>query len=90
MRRSACRPRTETRPPYHVFRTSGRPLPRKSSTHTLLVTVCDDYLDRRHDDVNRRRIASGEPWMLLAPRHRTLAVYENDPLIDRAAEPGRL
>ena len=54
------------------------------------MTVCDDYLDRRHDDVNRRRIASGEPWMLLAPRHRTLAVYENDPLIDRAAEPGRL
>ncbi len=32
------------------------------------MTVCNDYLDRRHDDVNRRRIASGAPWMLLAPR----------------------
>ncbi len=81
-----------SRPPATVPRLPNvrSPAPRKSSTHTLLVTVCDDYLDRRHDDVNRRRIASGEPWMLLAPRHRTLAVYDNDPLIDRAAEPGRL
>ena len=35
---------------------------------TLLVNVCDDYLDRRHADLKRRHVASGAPWMLLAPR----------------------
>ena len=35
---------------------------------TLSVLVCADYLDERHDAVNRRHIASGTPWMLVRPR----------------------
>ncbi len=34
---------------------------------TLCVIVCDDYLDERHAEVNRRHIASGRPWMLVKP-----------------------
>ena len=34
----------------------------------LSVFVCADYLDERHDAVNRRHIASGAPWMLVRPR----------------------
>ena len=33
----------------------------------LSVIVCDDYLDERHDEVNRRHIVSGVPWMLVRP-----------------------
>ncbi len=35
---------------------------------TLHVIVCDDYLDRRHVDLNRQYVASGAQWMLMAPR----------------------
>ena len=35
---------------------------------TLSVHVCADYLDEGHDALNRRRIASGAPWMLVRPR----------------------
>ena len=31
----------------------------------LTVIVCDDYLDERHVEINRRHIASGTPWMLV-------------------------
>lgn len=31
---------------------------------TLSIVVCDDYLDERLDEVNRRHIASGVPWTL--------------------------
>ena len=34
----------------------------------LSVFVCADYLDERHDAVNRRHIGSGAPWMLVRPR----------------------
>ena len=34
----------------------------------LTVIVCDDYLEARLADVNRRHLASGAPWMLLRPR----------------------
>ena len=34
----------------------------------LSVFVCADYLDERHDAINRRHIASGAPWMLVRPR----------------------
>ncbi len=41
--------------------------PAAADGRTLRVTVCGDYLDSCHAGLNRRRIASGEPWMLLAP-----------------------
>ncbi|WP_419939678.1 TOMM precursor leader peptide-binding protein [Candidatus Palauibacter sp.] len=34
---------------------------------SLVVIVCDDYLNERHDAVNRRNIESGTPWMLVRP-----------------------
>ena len=34
----------------------------------LSVTICDDYLDEGHADLNRRQIESGLPWMLVRPR----------------------
>ncbi len=34
----------------------------------LTVVVCDDYLDARLADVNRRRLEAGAPWMLVRPR----------------------
>ena len=34
----------------------------------LTVIVCDDYLDARLEDVNRRRLETGAAWMLLRPR----------------------
>ena len=34
----------------------------------LSVFVCADYLDERHDAINRRHIGSGAPWMLVRPR----------------------
>jgi len=34
---------------------------------SLLAVICDDYLDERHGAVNRQRIASGGPWMLVRP-----------------------
>ncbi|MCY3995055.1 MAG: TOMM precursor leader peptide-binding protein [Rhodobacter sp.] len=36
-----------------------------ASAATLSVIVCDDYLDERHAETNRRHIASGKPWMLV-------------------------
>ena len=33
----------------------------------LSVTFCTDYLDERHAETNRSRIASGAPWMLIRP-----------------------
>ena len=35
---------------------------------TLTVVVCDDYLDARLADVNRRQLAARAPWTLLRPR----------------------
>ncbi len=35
---------------------------------SLSVVVCADYLDGRHDALNRRHLASGAPWMLVRPR----------------------
>lgn len=35
---------------------------------TLSVFVCAEYLDERHDAVNRRHLASGAPWMLVRPK----------------------
>ena len=35
---------------------------------TLTVIVCDDYLEERLADVNRRRLEAGVPWMLVRPR----------------------
>ena len=35
---------------------------------TLSVIVCQDYLDNRHDAVNRRCIAAGASWMLVRPK----------------------
>ena len=35
---------------------------------TLFVVVCADYLEERHDALNRLRIASGTPWMLVRTR----------------------
>ena len=34
----------------------------------LTVIVCDDYLDERLEDVNRRQIEAGAPWMLVRLR----------------------
>ncbi len=34
----------------------------------LTVVVCDDYLDARFAEVNRRRLEAGAPWMLVRPR----------------------
>ena len=34
----------------------------------LTVIVCDDYLEARLEDVNRRRLEAGAAWMLLRPR----------------------
>ena len=34
---------------------------------TLSVIVCTDYLDDRHADLNRRRLESGAPWLLVRP-----------------------
>ena len=34
----------------------------------LTVIVCDDYLDARFAEVNRRRLEAGAPWMLARPR----------------------
>ena len=34
---------------------------------TLSVIVCTDYLDERHADLNRRRLESGAPWLLVRP-----------------------
>ena len=39
-----------------------------SDQPTLSVTVCDDYLDERHADINRHHIESGTPWMLVRPK----------------------
>ncbi len=33
----------------------------------LSVIVCDDYLDGRHAEFNRRHVESGAPWMLVRP-----------------------
>ena len=33
----------------------------------LSVTVCADYLDARHEAVNRRHLESGTPWTLVRP-----------------------
>ena len=41
---------------------------RPTDRPTLSVVVCEDFLDERHDAVNRRRIASGAPWMLVRPK----------------------
>ena len=41
---------------------------RPTDRPTLSVIVCEDFLDERHDAVNRRRIASGAPWMLVRPK----------------------
>ncbi len=35
---------------------------------TLTVIVCDDYLEERLADVNRRQLDAGAPWMLARPR----------------------
>ena len=35
---------------------------------TLTVVVCADYLEEAHHAVNRRHLASGEPWMLVRPK----------------------
>ena len=35
---------------------------------SLTAVVCSDYLDEGHDGINRRHIASAEPWMLIRPR----------------------
>ena len=35
---------------------------------SLHIVVCDDYLDERLAEVNRRHIASGVPWTLAAPK----------------------
>ena len=35
---------------------------------TLTVIVCDDYLEEGLDDVNRRQIELGAPWMVVRPR----------------------
>ncbi|MYE98581.1 MAG: TOMM precursor leader peptide-binding protein [Gammaproteobacteria bacterium] len=34
----------------------------------LSVIVCGDYLEERLSEVNRRRLESGKPWMLVRPR----------------------
>ena len=34
----------------------------------LAVIVCDDYLEARHAEVNRRRLETGAPWTLVRPR----------------------
>ena len=34
----------------------------------LSVIVCEDYLDERFEDVNRRQLEAGAPWMLVRPR----------------------
>ena len=34
----------------------------------LTVIVCDDYLDARFAEVNRRRLETGAPWTLVRPR----------------------
>ena len=39
----------------------------EGSDPALSVIVCDDYLDERHTEFNRRHIASGAPWMLVRP-----------------------
>ena len=33
----------------------------------LSVVLCADYLDERHEAINRRHIKSGAPWMLVRP-----------------------
>ena len=38
------------------------------SNPRLTVTVCDDYLDARLADVNRRRLETRAPWTLVRPR----------------------
>ena len=35
---------------------------------TLTVTVCENYLEERLAEVNRRRLKAGTPWMLVRPR----------------------
>jgi len=34
---------------------------------TLVAVVCADYLDERHDSLNRRHLAARTPWMLVRP-----------------------
>ena len=34
----------------------------------LSVIVCDDYLEARHAEVNRRQLEAGAPWTLVRPR----------------------
>ena len=34
---------------------------------TLSVTVCGEYLDPAHAEINRRNIAAGAPWLLVRP-----------------------
>ena len=38
-----------------------------SDEPALFVFVCGDYLDERHARINRRRIESGAPWILVRP-----------------------
>lgn len=35
---------------------------------TLSVVVCNEYLDERHEDINRHHIESGVPWVLVRPK----------------------
>ena len=35
---------------------------------SLAAVVCSDYLEERHDAVNRRHLASGVPWMPVRPK----------------------
>ncbi len=35
---------------------------------TLTIIVCADYLDERHDAINRRHLTSGIPWILVRPK----------------------
>ena len=35
---------------------------------TLTVIMCDDYLEERLAEVNRRQLETGAPWMLVRPR----------------------
>ena len=45
----------------------GVSLTEDESDAALSIIVCEDYLDERHAGINRRRIESGVPWMLVRP-----------------------
>ncbi len=51
---------------------------------SLSVTVCSDYLDKRHADMNQRHVKSGMPWMLVRPK----GIYPLFGPIFRPAEQG--